>query len=169
MEKLKDIAHISGKPGLFKIVKPTRTGVIVETMDAKKEKSVVGSNAKVSVLHEISVFMEDHQDSSKPLAEILTLINNKYPTTLDFVAKDLSEQKLTEKFLEIEPNFDRERVYSSDMKKIFSWFTILKANMPEIFVVEKVEAPAEKPKAAKTEKEENKKEEKPAAKAKKKA
>ena len=78
MEKLKEIAHISGKPGLYKIVKPTRTGVIVETLDAKKEKSVVGNNAKVSVLNEISVFMDDHQDSSKPLAEILTQINTKY-------------------------------------------------------------------------------------------
>jgi hypothetical protein len=133
MEKLKEIAHISGKPGLYKIVKPTRTGVIVETLDAKKEKSVVGNNAKVSVLNEISVFMDDHQDSSKPLAEILTQINTKYTEGLDFVTKELSEQKLTEKFLEIEPNFDRERVYSSDIKKIFSWFGLLKNVMPEIF------------------------------------
>ncbi len=133
MEKLKEIAHISGKPGLYKIVKPTRTGVIVETLDAKKEKSVVGNNAKVSVLNEISVFMDDHQDSSKPLAEILTQINAKYSDGLDFVTKELSEQKLTEKFLEVEPNFDRERVYSSDIKKIFSWFGLLKNVMPEIF------------------------------------
>lgn len=138
MEKLKEIAHISGKPGLYKIVKPTRTGVIVETLDAKKEKSVVGNNAKVSVLNEISVFMDDHQDSSKPLAEILTQINTKYTEGLDFVTKELSEQKLTEKFLEVEPNFDRERVYSSDIKKIFSWFGLLKNVMPEIFT-EKIE------------------------------
>ncbi|MES2797966.1 MAG: DUF5606 domain-containing protein [Bacteroidota bacterium] len=137
MEKLKEIAHISGKAGLYKIVKPTRTGVIVETLDAKKEKSVVGSNAKVSVLNEISVFMEEHQDSSKPLAEILSSMNAKYTDGLDFVPKELSEQKLTEKFLEIEPNFDRERVYPSDIKKIFSWFGILKSNMAEIFVEEK--------------------------------
>lgn len=139
MEKLKEIAHISGKPGLYKIIKPTRTGVIVETIDSKKEKSVVGSNAKVSVLNEISVFMEDHQDSSKPLAQILTATNLKYSNGLDFTPKDLSEQKLTEKFLEIEPNFDRERVYTSDIKKIFSWFAILRNSMPEIFLVEKVE------------------------------
>lgn len=141
MEKLKEIAHISGKPGLYKIVKPTRTGVIVETLDAKKEKSVVGNNAKVSVLNEISVFMDDHQDSSKPLAEILTQINTKYTEGLDFVTKELSEQKLTEKFLEVEPNFDRERVYSSDIKKIFSWFGLLKNVMPEIFT-EKIEGVA---------------------------
>jgi hypothetical protein len=139
MEKLKEIAHISGKPGLYKIVKPTRTGVIVETIDGKKEKTVVGSNAKVSVLNEISVFMEEHQDSSKPLAQIFTSINLKYTNGLDFTPKELSEQKLTEKFLEIEPNFDRERVYTSDIKKIFSWFGILRNAMPEIFVEEKVE------------------------------
>jgi hypothetical protein len=169
MEKLKDIAHISGKPGLFKIIKPTRTGVIVETMDAKKEKSVVGSNAKVSVLHEISVFMDDHQDSSKPLADILSLINTKYPTTLDFAVKELSEQKLTEKFLEIEPNFDRERVYTSDIKKIFSWFTTLKTNLPELFVEAKVEEVIEKKKEAKAENTEAEKPAKAAPKAKKKA
>jgi Domain of unknown function (DUF5606) len=133
MEKLKEIAHIAGKPGLFKIVKPTRTGVIVQTLDVKMEKTVVGSNAKVSVLNEISVFMDDHQDSSKPLNEILKSINTKYADGLDFSPKELSEQKLTERFLEIEPNFDRERVYTSDIKKIFSWFGVLKANMPEIF------------------------------------
>lgn len=141
MEKLKEIAHIAGKPGLYKIVKPTRTGVIVETLDAKKEKTVVGSNAKVSVLNEISVFMADHQDSSKPLHEILKAINEKYADGLDFSPKELSEQKLTEKFLDVEPNFDRERVYTSDIKKIFSWFGVLKGSMPEIFteVVEKEE------------------------------
>lgn len=133
MEKLKEIAHISGKPGLFKIIKPTRTGVIVESIDAKKEKAVIGNNAKVSVLHEISVFMDDHQDSSKPMIEIMKQIIAKYPTGLDFTVKELSEQKLTEKFLEIEPNFDRERVYTSDIKKIFNWYGILKNNMPEIF------------------------------------
>lgn len=145
MEKLKEIAHISGKPGLFKIIKPTRTGVIVESIDAKKEKAVVGNNAKVSVLHEISVFMDDHQDSSKPMIEIMKQIIVKYPTGLDFTVKELSEQKLTEKFLEIEPNFDRERVYTSDIKKIFNWFGILKNNMPEIFeeaaTIESNEAP----------------------------
>ncbi len=146
MEKLKQIAHISGKPGLYKIIKPTRTGVIVETLDSKKEKSVVSSNAKVSVLNEISVFMEDHQDSSKPLAQILTAINLKYAEGLDFTPKDLSDQKLTEKFLEIEPNFDRERVYTSDIKKIFSWFGILRSTMSEIFeeIAEKIEE-VEKP------------------------
>lgn len=145
MEKLKEIAHISGKPGLFKIIKPTRTGVIVESIDAKKEKAVIGNNAKVSVLHEISVFMDDHQDSSKPMIEIMKQIIAKYPTGLDFTVKELSEQKLTEKFLEIEPNFDRERVYTSDIKKIFNWYGILKNNMPEIFeetvTIESIEAP----------------------------
>ncbi len=143
MEKLKEIAHIAGKPGLFKIVKPTRSGVIVETMDAKKEKTVVGSNAKVSVLNEISVFMDDHQDSSKPLAEIMKQINEKYAEGLDFTPKELSEQKLVEAFLGVEPNFDRERVYPSDIKKIFSWFNLLKNNLPEIFEIKAEEVKSE--------------------------
>lgn len=148
MEKLKEVAHISGKSGLFRIIKPTRTGVIVETLDDKKEKTVVGSNARVSIMNEISVFMDDHQDSSKPLSEILITLNAKYPNGLDFVPKDLSEQKLVEFFLEIEPNFDREKVYNSDIKKILTWFGLLKKNMPEIFT-ETVEAPAQIPEEVK--------------------
>jgi Domain of unknown function (DUF5606) len=133
MEKLKEVAHISGKSGLYRIIKPTRTGVIVETLDSKREKTVVGSNARVSVMNEISVFMDDHQDSSKPLAEILNVLNSKYPNGLDFSPKDLSDQKLVEFFLDIEPNFDREKVYTSDIKKILTWFGLLKTNLPEIF------------------------------------
>lgn len=133
MEKLKEIAHISGKSGLYSIIKPTRTGVIVETLDAKKEKSVMGSSAKVSILSEISIFVDDAEDGSKPLGDILINVKAKYPKGLDFVVKEQSEQKLTELFLAIEPKFDREKVYPSDIRKLFNWFSIILAQKPEIF------------------------------------
>jgi hypothetical protein len=140
MENLKDVAHISGKSGLYKIFKPTKTGVIVETLDEKKEKTVVGGNARVSVMSDISVFMDDHQDSSKPLSEILKVLNTKYPDGLPTAPKDMSERDLIAFFLEIEPNFDREKVYTSDIKKILNWYGILKKQMPELFVEEVAEA-----------------------------
>jgi hypothetical protein len=134
MEKLKEIAHLSGKPGLFKIVKPTRTGVIVETLDAKKEKTVISGNSKVSVLHEISVFVDgDGQNDSKPLPEIFEAVAAKFPNGLEASPKKMSDQELISLFLEIEPNFDRERVYTSDIKKILSWYQIIKSESPDIF------------------------------------
>jgi hypothetical protein len=143
MEKLKEVAHLSGKPGLYKILKPTRTGVIVETLDAKKEKTVISGNSRVSVLHEISVFMADHQESSKPLPEIMEVLKTKYPTGLDQPVKELSEQKLIERFLEIEPDFDRDRVYPSDIKKIFNWYELLLKQWPE--ALESTEKEASEP------------------------
>jgi hypothetical protein len=134
MEKLKEIAHLSGKPGLFKIVKPTRAGVIVETLDAKKEKTVISGNSKVSILHEISIFVDgDGQNDSKPLPEILKVINEKHPKGFEESPKKMSDQELIALFLTIEPTFDRERVYTSDIKKILSWYQIILAESPEVF------------------------------------
>jgi hypothetical protein len=66
MDILNEIAHISGKSGLFKVLKPTRTGVIVETLDALKQKSVVSGQTRISVLKDISLYLDDHQDSTLP-------------------------------------------------------------------------------------------------------
>ncbi len=74
MELLKEIANISGQSGLYRILKPTRTGVIVESLDGKKTRSVVGANARVSVLKDISVYIEDHQDAAMPLGNIFLKI-----------------------------------------------------------------------------------------------
>ena len=69
MELLRDIAHISGKSGLYRILKPGRGGVIVETLDEKKQKEKVSWNARVSVLKDISIYTED-PNKSTPLGDI---------------------------------------------------------------------------------------------------
>lgn len=139
MELLKEVANISGKPGLYRIVKPTRTGVIVESLDQKKEKTVVGGSAKVSVLKDISVYLSDHQDSSKPLAEILMAIHQKHGEQVALDAKNASNADLFAFLGDIEPNFDRERVYPSDIRKMVIWYNIIAKNLPEMFE-EKIEA-----------------------------
>jgi hypothetical protein len=78
MELLREVANIAGKGGLYRILKPTRTGVIVESLDGKKERSVVGANARVSVLKDISVYMADHQDNATPLGDIFLASCLKY-------------------------------------------------------------------------------------------
>ncbi|MFY7828662.1 MAG: DUF5606 domain-containing protein [Flectobacillus sp.] len=142
MELLKEVANISGKSGLYRILKPTRTGVIVESLDGKKERSVVGANARVSVLKDISVYMTEHQDSSIPLADIFLALKEKYNEGIELNTKTASDEELYAILNEVAPDFDRERVYPSDVKKIINWFNTLLKNLPEAFEV-KTEAAAE--------------------------
>jgi len=135
MELLKEVANISGKSGLYRILKPTRTGVIVESLDGKKERSVVGANARVSVLKDISVYMSDHQDSSVPLADIFFALKEKYNEGVELNTKTAYNEELYAILSEVAPDFDRERVYPSDVKKIINWFNTLLKNLPEAFEV----------------------------------
>lgn len=135
MELLRDIAHISGKSGLYKILKPGRGGVIVETLDEKKQKEMVSSNARVSVLKDISIYTED-QNKSVPLGDILLKARELYGEKVEFDFKNASNNRIFDLFSEIMPDFDRQKVYPSDIKKIIVWYNILSQYMPELFVPE---------------------------------
>jgi len=143
MELLKEIANISGQSGLYRILKPTRTGVIVESLDGNKTRSVVGANARVSVLKDISVYIEDHQDAAMPLANIFLKIRETHGEKVELNAKNATEADLFDLLATVVPNFDRERVHGSDVKKMISWYNIISANLPEAFVVEVVETAEE--------------------------
>lgn len=143
MELLKEIANISGQSGLYRILKPTRTGVIVESLDGKKTRSVVGANARVSVLKDISVYIEDHQDAAMPLANIFLKIRETHGEKVELNTKNATEADLYDFLATVVPNFDRERVHGSDVKKMISWYNIISANLPEAFVFEVVETAEE--------------------------
>ncbi len=132
MESLKDIAHISGKSGLYKILKPGRGGVIVESLDQKKQKEMVNANARVSVLKDISIFTEEHNESVL-LSEVFLKIREVYGKSVEFNFKDASNNQIFELFGTILPNFDKEKVYTSDIKKVISWYNIISEFAPEIF------------------------------------
>jgi hypothetical protein len=132
MELLKEIAHISGKPGLYRILKPTRTGVIVETLDDKKSRTVVGASARVSVLKDISVYTNDY-DVSLPLADIFTAIRAKHGERVELDPKTMQDDELRDFLGEVVPEFDRERVYPSDIKKMIAWYNLISAHLPEAF------------------------------------
>lgn len=142
MESLKEIAHISGKGGLFRILKPGRAGVIVETLDEKKQREMVNMNARVSVLSDISIYTEDHNKST-PLPELFMKMRELHGENIDLDLKNSSTAQLFDFFAEIMPDFDRERVYASDVKKIVQWYNILSKTMPQIFTVEAAETPSE--------------------------
>jgi hypothetical protein len=131
MELLKEIANFSGKSGLYRILKPGRGGVIVESLDDKRDKSMMGASARVSVLKDISIFMADDQKAT-PLADVFLSIHAKYKDkTLD--AKALSDYQLVDFMSEVLPGYDSDKVYLSDMRKIINWYNILLKYLPEAF------------------------------------
>jgi hypothetical protein len=147
--ELKEIAAVSGKPGLFKIVKPTRTGLILESMDGHNTKIVTGPSNRVSLLHEISIYTEDYEKTI-PLAEIFVKIKKEFGDDPGVDGK--SDPDELKAFMEhVVPDYDRDKVYVSDMKKLVIWYGILAKNAPELLVEpeevtkEKESEPLEKP------------------------
>src|ERR1700712_4810051 len=120
MELLKDIANISGKSGLYRILKPGRAGVIIESLDEKKQKEMVGANARVSVLKDISIYTED-PNNSVPLAELFLKFREKYGEMIELDAKNASNKQLFDFLATVMPDFDQEKVYPSDIRKMISW------------------------------------------------
>ncbi len=134
MEALKQIANIAGYSGLYRILKPSRSGVIVESLDDKKEKTMMGPTARVSVLHDISIYV-DTVDGSIPLGDALRAIDAQFGETLMVDPKG-SPAELAEFMGAVIPNYDRERVRASDIKKLITWYSILRQYAPELFVAE---------------------------------
>ena len=136
--ELKDIASIAGKSGLFKVLKPTRTGVILESLDEEKKKTIVGANARVSLLKEISIYTTS-AESSLMLETVFDSIYKKHKAELPVTSK--SDAAELESFLEtIVPDYDTERVYLSDIKKLVSWYSTLVKFAPELFSTKKEES-----------------------------
>lgn len=149
MELLRDIAHISGKSGLYKILKPGRSGVIVETLDDKKQREMVSANARVSVLKDISIYTED-QNKSIPLSDIFLKIRELHGETVADDYKNFSNNQFFDFFGQIAPDFDQQRVYPSDIKKIISWYNVLSKNLPEVFTAPASEETSSEPVAEET-------------------
>jgi len=135
MELLKEVANVSGKGGLFRILKPSRAGVIVESLDEKREKSLIGPTARVSVLKDVSIFTEGEQESV-PLADVFLKIKEVHGEQVGLQIKSASDKDLIEFLNEILPDFDRSRVYVSDIKKVITWYNLLAKYVPELFVAD---------------------------------
>lgn len=121
---LRGLVSVSGKPGLFKLIGQNKSGFILETLDDLKNKIVVNMNTtKMASLEDITVFGES--DDLK-LSDIFTSMkgSNNIPDP-----KSADGKQLRSFFLEVAPDHDQERVYSSDIKKIISWFNTIK-DMP---------------------------------------
>ena len=140
MLNLKDILTITGKPGLYKIVAQTAKGVIVETIDEKRTKIPVQNNYQVAMLEEITIFTNGEEDLH--LKKVFENIEKKDGEKASESAKDDSSV-IKAYFLDVAPDYDTDRVYVSDMKKILKWYEILSLNCRQEDVAEPAEAEKE--------------------------
>lgn len=117
---IKGIIAISGRPGLFKVIAKSKSNVIVESMIDKKRFPAYASE-KISTLEDISIFTYD--DDVK-LMDVLKTIFEKYQGG-QCISHKSDSSELSKTLIEILPNYDQERVYPSDVKKIFQWYNLL--------------------------------------------
>jgi len=156
--ELKKIVTISGKGGLFQIIKPAKSAIIVESIDAQKTRFTVGTSARVSVLQEVSIYTLN-ADGSTPLAEVLQTIHARYPDGITLDTKKATDKELRE-FLSLElPTYNQEKVYPSDIKKLIVWYNTLLQYSPETFTMLTSSTEEADPEVSKEIKEEVEKEE----------
>ena len=117
---LKDILSISGEPGLFKFIDQGKSAIIVEHLETKKRSTAYGS-AKVSSLEDIAIFTEKED---LPLGKVFDLIHEKENggPTIDSKSETA---KLKLWFEDILPEYSKDKVYASDIKKVAQWYNIL--------------------------------------------
>ena len=118
---LDKILSISGKPGLYKIVAQTRNGFVAESLIDKKKVSVNIHN-NISVLSEIAVYTLTEE---LPLRNVLKKIKDKENAQQTSISHKDSKDTLEEYFFGVLPDYDEDRVYASDIKKIVQWYNLL--------------------------------------------
>ncbi|HKK10389.1 MAG TPA: DUF5606 domain-containing protein [Bacteroidales bacterium] len=147
--ELREILSIGGKPGLYKMVKQTSNGMIVESLDDQRRFPVFAHD-QISSLEEISIFT-DTEDM--PLRDVLKNIAGKHENGPAINPKKTSADDLKDYFLEVVPEYDEDRVYVSHIKKIISWYNALQRNNL-LELLEEEEKPEEESKDGESPKEE---------------
>ena len=123
---LETILAISGKPGLYKLVSRGNSNLLVETLDAEHKRMPVFATDRVISLSDIAMYTDTEE---VPLRQVMKNIQQKEnggPTSLD--PRKATKQELTAYVAEVLPEFDRDRVYPSDMKKLLTWYNLLLEN-----------------------------------------
>lgn len=125
---LKELAAISGMPGLHRLLRPAHHGVLVESLAERPVRTLAPAKNKVSLLSEISIYTAD-PDVTVPLTEVFERIHQRYGPALPVSAKS-GEGELSGFMAEVIPDYDRERVYQSDIKKLVSWYSLVSQHRP---------------------------------------
>lgn len=125
-----DIATVSGKGGLFKVLAPTKSGVILESLDDSKTKIVATTSHRLSLLNEISIYTTT-RDGNVPLADVFKKIQKDFGDDPGVDANsDTDELKAFMK--SVLPEYDEGRVYTSDIKKLVRWYGLIRKHAPEV-------------------------------------
>lgn len=139
---LKTILSISGKPGLYKLVSQGKNMLILEALDATKKRMPAYAHDKVISLGDIAMYTDDEEVA---LGEVLESVKKKENGALASVDyKKASQAELHAYMAEVLPTYDRDRVHTSDIKKLIQWYNILVSNgVTEFVAAEEEEAAKE--------------------------
>jgi hypothetical protein len=129
---LNNILSISGKPGLFKLVSRGKNMLIVESLQNGKRQPAY-SHDKVISLADIAMFT---QDGEEPLAKVMDAVKKVENGGVVSLSSKATAEELRNWFATVLPDFDRERVYPSDIKKLISWYNILTETNNNDFLTE---------------------------------
>ncbi len=135
---LNSILAIAGKPGLYKLVSQAKNMLIVEAVSESKKRMPIYASDKVISLGDIAMYTDAEEVS---LASVLDALKNKENAavcSLDY--KKASAEELHQFMGEVLPNYDRDRVHTSDIKKLIQWYNLLISNGINEFAEEKTEA-----------------------------
>ena len=116
------ILTISGKPGLYRLLSSGRNMFVVETVDAAHKRMPVYNSDKVVMLDDIAIYTDTEE---LPLRKVFSIIYEKENAVLPFDLKATTPEDMVKYFEEILPDYDRERVYLTHIKKMYSWYNIL--------------------------------------------
>jgi hypothetical protein len=132
--KLSEIASVSGKGGLYKVVTNTKSGLILESLDESKTKLVATGNHRISILHEISIYTNT-KEGTVALEDVLKKIHQSFGADPG-VDGDSDPTELKAFLKSVLPEYDENRVYVSDIKKLVRWYTLMLKHAPEFFAEE---------------------------------
>ena len=139
--ELKELASVAGKGGLYRIVKPGKTTVLLESLDEAKTKLVASTSDRLSLLEEISIYTTTKKGTAT-LGDVLRKIKKDFDA--DPGVDGTSEATELKSFMKaILPEYDEARVYTSDIKKLVRWYGLIQKYAPEILEEEEAK-PEEK-------------------------
>lgn len=123
---LQTILAISGKPGLYKLVSRAKNSLIVEALDETHRRMPAFATDRITSLADIAMYTDT---DDVPLHKVLTSLKNlEDGKTASIDYRKAGNDELREYFGKVLPNFDRERVHNSDIKKLIQWYNILISN-----------------------------------------
>ena len=119
------IITVSGKPGLYRLISSGRNMFVVEAIDATHKRMPVYNSDKIVMLDDIAIYTDTEE---VPLRSVFAAIYEKENAVLPFDLKMSTPEELVAYFESVMPDYDRERVYLTHIKKMYTWYNILVEN-----------------------------------------